>query len=94
MKLSESVKPISIFKAHASEIVNDISETGKTLVITQHGEAKVIVQDIHEYEKTQETLALLKMLSQSQNSLKKEKFRPFREVFRDLRRKAGKDKAK
>jgi hypothetical protein len=34
------------------------------------------------------------MLSQSQNSLKKEKFRPFHEVFRDLRKKAGKDKAK
>lgn len=59
---SESVKPISYFKAHASEIIREVSENGKTMVITHKGEAKVIVLDIAEYKKTQESLALLKIL--------------------------------
>jgi len=33
MKLHESIKPISYLKAHASELIRDISENRQTLVI-------------------------------------------------------------
>lgn len=92
MKLSESIKPISYLKAHASEIVNDLNKNGKTMVITQNGEAKVVVQDIKEFEKTQETMALLKILSMSQESIKKGKFKPIENAFTDLRKKMNKFK--
>jgi prevent-host-death family protein len=92
MKLSESIKPISYLKAHASEIVNDLNKNGKTMVVTQNGEAKVVVQDIKEYEKTQETMALLKILSMSQDSIKKGKFKPVNKAFADLRKKMNKFK--
>ncbi|TXS91916.1 type II toxin-antitoxin system Phd/YefM family antitoxin [Parahaliea maris] len=39
------------------------------MVITQHGEAKAVLQDIVSYEQTQESLALLKMLAQSSQSI-------------------------
>ena len=63
MKLSSQIKPISYLKAHASEIVRTLGERGKPLIITQRGEAKVVVQDIASFEKTQETMALLKILA-------------------------------
>lgn len=63
MKLSESVKSISYLKANAAELIEDINKHQKTLIITQNGEAKVIVQDVKLYEKTQETLAFLKLMS-------------------------------
>ena len=94
MKLSQSVKPISYFKAHASEIIHDVAENGKTLVVTQNGEAKIIVQDIREYEKTQESLALLKILSQSRENLKKGKAKPFREAFKKIRKEVTRDAGK
>jgi len=89
MKLSEDVKPISYFKSHASEVIRDIVEGHKTVVITQNGEAKVIVQNINDYEKTQESLALLKILAQSRKSLEEGKTKPFKEAFRDVRKKAA-----
>jgi prevent-host-death family protein len=46
MKLSESIKPISYFKAHASEIVRQIVNSRQPMVITQNGEAKAILQDL------------------------------------------------
>jgi prevent-host-death family protein len=58
MKLSEAVKPISHFKAHASEVVRGIVATQRPVVITLNGEAKAIIQDLREYEKDQESLAL------------------------------------
>ncbi len=63
MKHSSQIKPISYLKAHASEIVRTLGDRGEPLVITQNGEAKVVLQDIHSFEKTQETMALLKMLA-------------------------------
>lgn len=89
MRLSEDVKPISYFKSHASEIIRDIVEGHKTVVITQNGEAKVILQDIQEYEKTQESLALLKILAQSRKSLEGRRIKPYREAFSDVRKKAA-----
>ena len=59
MKLSEAVKPVSYFKAHASEVIRDVVTNGKTVVITQNGEARVVVQGVQEYEQMQESLVLL-----------------------------------
>jgi PHD/YefM family antitoxin component YafN of YafNO toxin-antitoxin module len=75
MKYSESVKPISYLKAHASELIRDITSNNKTMLITHNGEAKVIVQDVKVYEKTQESLALLKILALSAEQIKKGKVR-------------------
>lgn len=63
MKLSDSVKSISYLKANAANLIAESNKHQKTFVITQNGEAKVVVQDIKLYEKTQETLAMLKLLA-------------------------------
>jgi prevent-host-death family protein len=88
MKLSKSVKPISYIKSHASEVVREITENHSYVVITLNGEAKAVLQDIHEYEKMQESLALLKILAQSRKSLDEGKVRPLRESFQKIRKKA------
>ena len=90
MKLSECVKPISYIKSHASEVIREVVENNGTVVITLNGEAKVILQDIREYEKTQESLAMLKILAQSRKNLDKGKFKPARESFRGRREKTEK----
>ena len=84
MKLHESIKPISYLKAHASELIRDISVNRKTLVITQNGEAKAIMQDIATYEQTKESIALLKVLAQSTKSKKEGRYKPARKAFKDL----------
>ena len=63
MRLSNQIKPISYLKANAAEIIRHLGEDGDPLIITQNGEAKVIIQDIESYEQTQETMALLKILA-------------------------------
>jgi len=85
MKYSESVKPISYLKAHASEIIRNLSEKQQTLIITQNGEAKAIVQDIKAYEELQESLALLKILAQSTSDIQKSNFKPAKDVFKNIR---------
>jgi len=85
MKASETVKPISYLKAHASEIIRDIIDTNKTLIITQNGEAKAILQDIKKYEQIQDSLALLKILALSSKSLNNKEYKSVSESFSSIR---------
>jgi prevent-host-death family protein len=63
MKLTDAIKPISYLKAHASSVVNDVVESGEPVIVTQNGKGRVVIQDLREYEATQETVALLKLLA-------------------------------
>ena len=71
MKLSSAVQPISQVKAHMSEIVADMTRTHNKVVITHNGEAKAVLQDIESYEQMQESLAMLKLIAMSTNSMTK-----------------------
>ena len=70
MKLSTSVKPISYLKAHASRPIRDVSDHQGTLFVTHNGQAKAILQDIYTFERTQEALAQLKILTPKRTLLK------------------------
>ena len=63
MKLSSQIRPISYLKAHTAEIVRQLARDKQPMIITQNGEAKMVVQDIESYERAEETLALLKILA-------------------------------
>ena len=85
MKLSSQIRPISYLKAHAAEIVRNMGEQREPLVITQNGEAKVVMQDIESYEQTQETMALLKILALGNRQIEEGNVEPAGNVIKRLR---------
>lgn len=85
MKYSEQIKPISHLKAKAPEVIRGLAEKGGAVIITQHGKATAVLQDIATYEDTQETLALLKILAMSKRSIAEGKGQPVRAAFKDIR---------
>jgi len=84
MKLSTQIKPISYLKAHAAEIVRNISEQREPLVITQNGEAKAVLQDIASFEQAQETMALLKILALGNRQIEAGELEPAASVVQRL----------
>lgn len=88
MKLSRQIKPISYLKSHAAEVARTIGEQGEPLIITQNGEAKLVVQDIESFEQTEETLALLKILALGNKQIEQGKTQKASAVIKRLRRKA------
>jgi prevent-host-death family protein len=90
MKLSNRIKPISYLKAHAADIVRNLGDQREPLIITQNGEAKVVVQDIKSYEQTQETMALLKILALGSRQVEGNMVRPATDVVQNIRERQGK----
>ena len=89
MKFSTQVKPISYLKSHAAEIVKEISESREPMLITQNGEAKLVVMDVRSYEDYEQTLALLKILALGNREIEQGHFRAAGEVFADLDKEDG-----
>ncbi|MDD8045997.1 MAG: type II toxin-antitoxin system Phd/YefM family antitoxin [Verrucomicrobiota bacterium] len=85
MKFSSQIKPISYLKAHAAEIVRNLSGQEGPLIITQNGEAKVVMQGIESFEQTQETLALLKILALGTRQIEEGRVQPAQAVFQRIR---------
>jgi len=84
MKFSSQIKPISYLKSHTAEIVKNISESREPLLITQNGEAKLVVLDVKTYEEQEETMALLKILALGNHEIEQGKFRDIEDVFEEL----------
>lgn len=89
MKFSTQVKPISYLKSHAAEIIRDITGSREPMLITQNGEAKLVVMDVRSYEEHEETLALLKLLALGNREIEQGHFRAADEVFADIDREAA-----
>lgn len=85
MLLQQAVKPISYFKAHAADIIREIAENGSAVVITQNGEAKAVLQDVGEYERVQESLAMLKILALGRMDLEAGRVRTAASAFAGIR---------
>lgn len=91
MKLATQIKPISYLKSHAAEVIRNIAQQREPLIITQNGEAKVVLQDIASYEQTQETMALLKILALGNRQIEAGEIEPASNVINRLRKRRSDD---
>jgi prevent-host-death family protein len=87
MHLSQDIKPISYLKAKTADVINSVNENQRTIIITQNGEAKAIVQDIKSYENLQNSLNLLKLIVQSENDIENNEVIEQEKMFENLEQK-------
>lgn len=86
MKLSSQIKPISYLKAHASEVIRELGKKQEPLIITQNGEAKVVMLDIQSYEQQQETMAILKILALGNRQIEEGKVQITSDAIQSIRK--------
>jgi len=78
------VPTVEALGVHAAEVAANLAETRRPLVVTQNGEARLVVMDVRTYEEQEETMALLKLLALGNKDVEKGAFRSAEDVFRDL----------
>jgi prevent-host-death family protein len=84
MNISSDIKPISFLKSHAADILKQINDTRRPVVITQNGEPRAVLQDPESYDNMRKAIGLLKLISQGEEDLKQGKTKPQELVFKDL----------
>jgi len=84
MNLSEDIKPITYLKSRAADLLKQINETHRPVVITQNGEPKAVLQDPESYENMRNAIGLLKLISQSEEDIKNGISKSQEEVFTNI----------
>ncbi|PYR99091.1 MAG: type II toxin-antitoxin system Phd/YefM family antitoxin [Acidobacteria bacterium] len=80
MNLKRDIKPITYLKNRTTDVVQEVSE-GRTVVITQNGEAKMVIIGVEEYDRLQSALALLKIVQHSEADVKRRRTLSQEQVF-------------
>ena len=84
MNIAQDIKPVTHLKANAADILKQINETRRPVIITQNGEPKAILQDPKSYENMRNAIGILKLISQGENEIRNGKARPQQEVFESI----------
>jgi len=83
MNLQRDIKPITYLKNRTTDVVQEVSK-GRTMVITQNGEAKMVIMGVEEYDRLQNALALLKIIQHSEADVRKGRTFSQDEVFHKI----------
>ena len=81
MQIKNDIKPVTYLKSRASDVLKQINETHRPMIITQNGEAKAVIQDPQSYENMKNTIALLKLFSFAEEDIRNGDLLDEAEVF-------------
>lgn len=88
MRHSTQVEPTSYLKRHATEITNTLGDTSEPMLITQNGEAQLMVMDVGTWEQHEQSMAMLKLLALG-NQIEAGQFRNAEAIMAELEPPAG-----
>ena len=91
MNISEDIKPITYLKSRAADLLKQINETHRPVIITQNGEPKAVLQDPKSYENMRNAIGILKLISLGEEDIRVGRVKSQEEVF-DIMEKMLKDK--
>ncbi len=60
IQLDRDIQSVSEFRAHTTNYINQVKESKRPLVLTQHGKSSAVLLDVSEYEKLIETFETLR----------------------------------
>ena len=81
MNITSDIKPITYLKSRAADLLNQINDTHRPVIITQNGEPRAVLQDTESYENMRNAIGILKVLSQGESDIKNGKTKSQEEVF-------------
>ncbi len=82
--ISKDIKPVTYLKSRASDLLKQINETHRPVVITQNGEPRAVLQDPESYENMRNAIGLLKLISLGEKDIKDGKSKSQEEVFANI----------
>ena len=71
MNLQEDIRPVTYLKNRAADLLNQVNETHRPVVITQNGVARAVLQDPESYERLQHSVVMLKLLARGEAAAEK-----------------------
>ena len=70
MRIDKDIRPITYLKSRAADLLRQVNETRRPVIITQNGEPRGVLQDPQSYESMRNALGLLKLIAQGEEDIR------------------------
>ena len=84
MNITSDIKLITYLKNRAADVLQQINETHRPVIITQNGEPRAVLQDPESYENMRNAKGILKLMSQGEDDVKQGNVKSQEQVFSDI----------
>ncbi|MCK4394241.1 type II toxin-antitoxin system Phd/YefM family antitoxin [Candidatus Bipolaricaulota bacterium] len=84
MNISTDIKSVTYLKSRAADLLKQVNESRRPVVITQNGEPRGVLQDPKSYENMRNAIGILKLLSQSEEDIKNGRSKSQKSVFENI----------
>jgi len=84
MNITRDIRPVTYLKSRAAELLNQINETRRPVIITQNGEPRAVLQDPISYQNMRNAIGILKLISQGEADIRDGKVKSQEDVFKDI----------
>jgi prevent-host-death family protein len=84
MNISTDIKPVTYLKSKTADLLKQINQTHRPVIITQNGEPRAVLQDPKSYEDMRNAIGILKLISQGEEEIKNGKSKSQEEVFKNI----------
>jgi len=84
MNIVNDIKPVTYLKSRAADLLKQINDTHRPVIITQNGEPRAVLQDPQSYENMRNAIGLLKLISQGEDDIRNGKTMTQDDVFDTL----------
>lgn len=84
MNITDDIKPVTYLKSRTADLLNQINETHRPVIITQNGEPRAILQDPKSYENMRNAIGILKLLSQGEADIRNGQTKSQEDVFNEI----------
>lgn len=81
MNITKDIRPITYLKSKAPDLLKQINQTRRPVVITQNGEPRAVLQDPESYQNMRNALGFLKLISQGEEDVRHGRIKSQEEVF-------------
>jgi len=86
MSIEEDIRSVTYLKNCAADLLAQINETQRAVVITQNGIARGVLQDPASYERMRQAVGMLKLLAQGEEDVRAGRTVPQDQLFSQLRK--------
>ncbi len=70
MNIINDIRPVTYLESRAADLLKQINDTHRPVIITQNGEPKAVLQDPESFENMRNAIGILKLISMGEEDIK------------------------
>ena len=89
MNITTDIRSVTHLKSRTAELLNEINENRRPIIITQNGEPRGVIQDPESFQAMQNVIGLLRLINQSEAEIRMGEVVAQDDVFANLEEMLG-----